>query len=222
MTKCVDISDVDTASPRRTPSRADRLRDFDDAALIRLARGGGARSRAAFAELWTRHLPAALVAARRITGSFEPADLASEAFARVLSAMRAGRGPELSFRAYLIVTMRNVAASWARQASRLAVFELDDPDALPHLSSDLDRLDRLAGFEVFRSLPERWRRVLWYSEVEHLSPVELGELFGISASAAAMLAFRARQGLRKAWLSCGDTDGPKGAVVRAPRHRIGL
>ncbi|WP_085368153.1 RNA polymerase sigma factor [Leifsonia sp. NCR5] len=185
---------------------------LDDDLLIALVRAGEFQATDAFAELWKRHLPAALAAARRITLSYDASDLASEAFARVLVSLQAGRGPDLSFRAYLIVTMRNVAAGWARQAARLSLQELDDLDDLPQTSSGLDRLDRLAGFEAFRSLPERWRKALWYSEVEDLNPAELGEVFGISSSAAAMLAFRARQGLRKAWQSSMDADGHPAAM----------
>ncbi|QJA00145.1 sigma-70 family RNA polymerase sigma factor [Leifsonia sp. PS1209] len=192
--------------------------DLGDDLLIALVRAGECQATEAFAELWKRHLPAALAAARRITLSYEAADLASEAFARVLVSLQAGRGPDLSFRAYLIVTMRNVAAGWARHAARLTLQEYDDLDDLPQTSTGLDRLDRLAGFEAFRSLPERWRKALWYSEVEDLSPAELGEVFGISSSAAAMLAFRARQGLRKAWESSKDADGHPAAMppVRSP------
>lgn len=181
--------------------------DLADDLLIALVRAGEVQATEAFAELWKRHLPAALAAARRITLTYDASDLASEAFARVLVSLQAGRGPDLSFRAYLIVTMRNVAAGWARHAARLSLQELDDLDDLPQTATGLDRLDRLAGFEAFRSLPERWRKVLWYSEVEDFSPAELGEVFGITSSAAAMLTFRARQGLRKAWESSKEADG---------------
>ncbi|WP_460631312.1 RNA polymerase sigma factor [Leifsonia lichenia] len=197
MTQSIDTSYVEYRSDLR-----------DDEELIGLVRGGGDAARRAYAELWKRHVPSALAAARRITTTFDAADLASEAFARVLSSLQAGKGPELSFRAYLVTTMRNVAALWARQEGRLAVQELDDMDAIPE-TAGLDRLDRLAGFEAFQSLPDRWRKVLWYSEVEDLNPTEIGALFGITSSAAAMLAFRARQGLRKAWLSSVEPDAQR-------------
>lgn len=212
MTREIPLSPAERPYPGQTDprTRVDGLDGLDDEQLIALVRAGGARAKQSYAELWKRHSPAALAAARRITASFDPDDLASEAFTRVLSSLQVGRGPDLSFRAYLIVTMRNVAVGWARQASRLALYDLEDLDALPQTAAGLDRLDRLAGFEAFRSLPERWRKVLWYSEVDDLSPAEIGEIFAITASAAAMLAFRARQGLRKAWRSSMDTDRSTG------------
>ena len=205
MTQTTDTCFVEYSSTPATQAELGRVDRLDDEELIALVREGGVAATSAYAELWKRHLPAALAAARRITTTFDAGDIASEAFTRLLSSLQSGRGPELSFRAYLVTTMRNIAANWARQEARLAVLDLDDMDALPE-NAGLDKLDRLAGFEAFRSLPERWRKVLWYSEVEDLSPAEIGALFGISSSAAAMLAFRARQGLRKAWLSAIDSD----------------
>lgn len=203
---------ANSTSSGRTAQRVAHVGGLDDECLIALVRAGELDADTAYAELWRRHFPPALSAARRITKTFDPADLASEAFVRVLVALRRGKGPDLSFRAYLIVTMRNIAAAWARQEARLAVQGLGDFDALPQTAAGPDRLDTLAGLEALRSLPERWRKVLWYSEVEDLNPAELGELFGITASAAAMLAFRARQGLRKAWQASAEVDAPVHAV----------
>jgi hypothetical protein len=57
----------------------------------------------------------------------------------------------------------------------------------------------LAG-AAFASLPERWQLVLWHTEVEGLGAAEVAPLLGIAPNAAAALAYRAREGLRQAYL----------------------
>ena len=54
--------------------------------------------------------------------------------------------------------------------------------------------------EALQALPERWRTVLWLTEVEGMSPAEVSERIGIKPNAVAALAYRARKGLREAYL----------------------
>ncbi|WP_187346213.1 zf-HC2 domain-containing protein, partial [Cellulosimicrobium sp. CUA-896] len=69
-------------------------------------------------------------------------------------------------------------------------------------------LERSMTVRAFRELPERWRSVLWYTEVEGMGARETGALLGMSAQAAAALAYRAREGLRRAWVQAHlSTDG---------------
>ena len=53
---------------------------------------------------------------------------------------------------------------------------------------------------ALRSLSPRWQAVLWLTEIEGRSSVEVGELLGLSPNAAAALTGRAREGLRRAYL----------------------
>jgi hypothetical protein len=53
---------------------------------------------------------------------------------------------------------------------------------------------------AFRRLPERWRTVLWLTEVEQESPAEVAPLLGLSPNAVAALAYRAREGPAPAYL----------------------
>ncbi|NED91387.1 sigma-70 family RNA polymerase sigma factor, partial [Streptomyces sp. SID11233] len=53
---------------------------------------------------------------------------------------------------------------------------------------------------AFRSLPERWQAVLWHTEVENESPSEIAVLFGLDANGTRVLASRAREGLKQAYL----------------------
>jgi DNA-directed RNA polymerase specialized sigma24 family protein len=53
---------------------------------------------------------------------------------------------------------------------------------------------------AFRSLPERWQAVLWHTDIEASGPAEIAWLLGLSANSVAALAYRAREGLRQAYL----------------------
>lgn len=66
------------------------LEALDDVALVGLVRTGDTE---AFGELWRRHAASVTAIVRSFTG-YDPDDVASEAFARVLRQLRAGGGPE--------------------------------------------------------------------------------------------------------------------------------
>jgi RNA polymerase sigma factor (sigma-70 family) len=169
-----------------------------DAVLLTMVRDG---DDTAYAALWRRYRSTAIAVALRTTRTFDAEDVAAEAFARILAAIRAGGGPRIAFRAYLLVTVKNVIANWGRQEARMAMISLDLIEELPVRRHVIDVGDRLAVVSAFRTLPERWQLSLWYSEIEGLGPSEIGTLLGISSSAAAMLTYRARIGLREAWHS---------------------
>ncbi|TXK16019.1 sigma-70 family RNA polymerase sigma factor [Microbacterium wangchenii] len=164
------------------------------------------RSRAddpeAFAELWRRHHRSGITVARSVTQRFEADDLVQEAFSRIYHSVRRGGGPTGSFRAYLFTSIRNTAADWGRaprvDASTDEVAEVADPDAEAHASDAT--LDRSLTSDAFQALPSRWQEVLWYTEVERLKPADVAPLLGIKPVAVAQLAFRAREGLREAWI----------------------
>ena len=87
---------------------AERLVDTtarSDAELITAVRVGDTN---AYEELYRRHVDAAMSVGRHLTGSRADAeDVVSEAFARVLSALQRGAGPEMAFRPYLLTSVRN-------------------------------------------------------------------------------------------------------------------
>ena len=175
-----------------------------DASLIAVARGG---DRGAFAVLWQRHARSGLRVARQFTSSIDADDLVAEAFTQIYRQVLSGGGPDGSFRPYLYTTIRNLARRWGRTSRDISTDDLDEFED-PDTEGDplVAALDRTFTVRAFRSLPQRWQSVLWYTEVEGLDPHEVAPLLGLSANSVAALSYRAREGLRKAWLQAHVSD----------------
>ncbi|TDQ64968.1 RNA polymerase sigma factor (sigma-70 family) [Actinomycetospora succinea] len=182
-----------------------------DAELIARLRGRGADqdSTAAFATLYARHQHAARWLARQLARSSADADdLVAGAFTRLLEVLRAGRGPTEAFRAYLLTSVRHLAYDRSRAERRLDLTDdiTDvhgiDPDGtvVPFTDPALAGLERTMAARAFATLPERWQAVLWHLEVEGDSPADIAPLFGLTANAVSALGYRAREGLRQAYL----------------------
>jgi RNA polymerase sigma factor (sigma-70 family) len=209
-----------------TIAREPRL-GTSDAELITRVREGDLD---AYGVLWERHHDAALALARQISRSGADADdLVSDAFARVLTAIGNGNGPTEAFRPYLLTAVRRRAYDRTTRASHEELVEDPGTDAtfaeLVHELEAEDTVDQALATTAFLALPERWQAVLWHTEVEEASPGEVGALLGINANATSVLAHRAREGLRQAYLqahlaqpdteqACGDTIEKLGAFVR--------
>ena len=178
-------------------SRADAS-TLGDAELVERVRSGDTD---AYGVLWQRHARAGSTVARSYTSSFDPDDLVSESYAKIFQAIRAGGGPNGAFRPYLFTTIRNTAAAWGR-ARRETTIEDAETIEDPAFSEEnsLNALDRSLTVSAFRTLPTRWQEALWYSEVEGMSPQEIAPLLGMKANAVAALTYRAREGLRQAWI----------------------
>ena len=171
-----------------------------DAELITRVRAG---DRSAFGDLYSRHAAAAASLARQFSRSgAEADDLVSEAFARVLDGMLAGKGPDTAFRAYLFTTLRNTAYDRTRKDKRLQFTDDIESHDVAVEGDDPVMADLEAGLvgKAFASLPERWQTVLWHTQVEGQSAAEVGVLLGMAPNAVTSLAFRAREGLREAYL----------------------
>ncbi|MFF7310503.1 sigma-70 family RNA polymerase sigma factor [Streptomyces sp. NPDC008137] len=185
-----------------------------DAELIVWMRSG---DDSAYEELYRRHAQAVRRYARTCCrDAYTADDLTAEVFARMLQAVRGGSGPQHAVRAYLLTSVRRVAASWTRSARReqlvddFAVFaaqsahgpDVSDGDTV-ELGADvraMHQAERSMAMQAFRSLPERWQAVLWHTEVEDESPSEVATLFGLDANGTRVLASRAREGLKQAYL----------------------
>lgn len=194
--------------------------DDSDLALIRRTRAGDLD---AYGTLHQRHAGSARALAWRMSRSAADADdLVSEGFSRVLAALQRGRGPEIAFRPYLLSTVRRLAYDRTDREQREApvAHELDEPATLDG-DPVVDGFERDTAAAAFASLPERWRMVLWHTEVEGQSPAEVAALLGIKPNAVAALAYRAREGLRQAYLSQHQpTPNRVRAECRTTRDRL--
>ncbi|QYC41533.1 RNA polymerase sigma factor YlaC [Nonomuraea coxensis DSM 45129] len=196
-----------------------------DPALTHLVRAGDER---AVSELYERHHPAVLAFARRLCQDPHTAeDLASEAFARTLRTVRNGSGgPSGGWRPYLYAVARNTAIEWARSQQRLVLtdeFREDELTTAPPEPPD-DLVTR-----AYRSLPPRWQTVLWHTLIEEEDPERVAKILGVTPGNVGVLAFRAREGLRKAYLAahvagasprCLQYAEPLAAIVRKRSERL--
>ena len=189
------------------PADAGQPSDID---LMARVRAGSGES---FGLLYERHLGAARRLARQLSrSSADVDDLVAEAFAKVFATMRAGGGPTTAFRAYLLTTMRNVSIERGRRDRKLKL----SGDMTEHDSGGPWEDPAVAGLEsaftarAFARLPERWQTVLWHTEVEEESPTDLAPILGMTPNGVSALAYRAREGLRQAYLREHLSDGVDG------------
>jgi RNA polymerase sigma factor (sigma-70 family) len=202
---------------------AARSRDLSDAELISSVRGGDV---SAYGDLFARHRDAATRLARQLVPGPDADDLVSEAFAKVLNVLLAGGGPDVAFRAYLLTSVRRLHVDKIRATTRATPTDDLTPFEDPEPATDTV----IAGFEggaaakAFASLPERWQLVLWHLEVEGQKPADVAPLLGMTPNSVSALAYRAREGLRQAYLQmhtgdlvdpdCRWTHAKLGAYVR--------
>ncbi|PRX98176.1 sigma-70 family RNA polymerase sigma factor [Allonocardiopsis opalescens] len=174
--------------------------------------------------LYQRHVTAARGLARQLVrGESEVDDVVSEAFARVLGVIKRGAGPHDNFRAYLLTSLRRIAYDRFRGERRQIV--TDDVERLdqdvPFVDPALDGLERSLIAQAFLSLPERWRTVLWHTEIEGGKPAEVAPVLGLSSNGVAALAYRAREGLRQAYLQMHLAGGTADSACQPALDRMG-
>ena len=200
-----------------------RTGDDADVALLVRARAGDSD---AFGEIYTREVDAARRLARILVGEQGADELVSESFARVLTQLQAGRGPTDDFRAYLHVTIRNGFRDGLRATKESP--SSDQPwlldDVLPPVEELVEDLDREVAVTALATLPKSWQQVLWHLEVEGRKPADVATILDMDAGAVSSLAYRAREGLKRAYLDqhlqpatgghCGWTQSRMSQYVR--------
>ena len=186
----------------------DLLSDVDapsDAELISRVRGGDV---AAYGDLFSRHKDAANRLARQLVRGPDSDDLVAEGFAKVLSVLQGGGGPDVAFRAYLLTAVRRLHVDRVRSGQRLQTTDDMTPfdPGVPFQDTAVAGFESGAAAKAFASLPERWQLVLWHLEVEGQKPADIAPLLGMSANSVSALAYRAREGLRQAFLTMHIAD----------------
>jgi RNA polymerase sigma factor (sigma-70 family) len=223
-----DVAAASNVVPFRRPADAGAGQDHgpSDTELITLVRRG---ELAAYGTLFERHAGAAHNLARQLTrSSMEADDLVAEAFAKVLDTLRGGKGPDSAFRAYLLTALRHTAYDKTRRDRKVDLAEDmtelsgKAADALTVQFTDtvVRGLDRSLAAEAFARLPERWQAVLWHTEIEQQRPAEVAPILGLTANGVSALAYRAREGLRQAYLQVHLREAPVDRC-RATTDRLG-
>jgi RNA polymerase sigma factor (sigma-70 family) len=182
-----------------------------DAELIAAVRSGRTE---AYGLLYERHVGAVRAQARQLSCSAADVDdLVAETFAAVFAMIKRGGGPHAAFRAYVRTTTRNRFYQRKRQERRLELAgDMTRHDvAEPWDDPVVAELDSVFAAAAFARLPDRWQTVLWLTEVEQKSPTDLAPLLGLTPNGVSALAYRAREGLRQAYLrehapSSGDAE----------------
>jgi len=187
--------------------------------LVRLRAGEDS----AFGELFSRHSSAVYrLALGLVNDRSEADDLTAEAFFRVLQAIRRGSGPVDNVRGYLLIVARRVAWEWSMRRRDVPVSDEELTHRAPASFDTVSALpERNLIRRAFRSLPERWRKVLWKMEVEGERPAAVATNFGLSPNATAALARRARQGLRAAYLQAHLADEGGATACRSILEKLG-
>ena len=194
------------AEPLRLGEPADSLPPAD-ADLIAASRAGDA---AAYDTLYRRHVAAAHSLARQLVRNRAEADnVVAETFAKILDLLHRGGGPDDAFRPYLLTAVRRAAYDRHRAERRqLVTDEMETFDrGVPFADPAVADLERTMIARAFASLPERWQAVLWHTEIEGARPADVAPLLGLTANGVAALAYRAREGLRQAYLQMRPRPG---------------
>jgi RNA polymerase sigma factor (sigma-70 family) len=175
------------------------LSDLSDDSLLGLVKGGNAD---AYAVLFDRYRHPAHRLAAYYSNSVDAKDIAAESFAQVYDLLRRGKGPQTSFRAYLFTSIRHEAGRRAKMRKRITPTDDFDFVDKPVLFGNgaIDRFERELVRDAFASLPTRWRTVLWHLDVDGRKPRDVAPLMGLKPNSVSALAYRARDGLRKAYL----------------------
>ncbi|MGN6696454.1 MAG: RNA polymerase sigma factor [Aquihabitans sp.] len=222
---------VDRSPPASTEERRLRASNgrahLDERELLAAVREGSA---GAFDVLYQRHRRAGRAFADRLVAGdprIDAEDVVELAFVRCYSALRNGKGPVDTLQYYLFAAIRN--GVWdlrqRRQKESLALdrWAVDEQAGAPGDDDGSAQVSGLRSHTVigsaFRNLPERWRHVLWLTEVEGRGPSEVATLLGISPNSVSALAYRARVALRTAFVTANQS-GPDRAWCRPFATRI--
>ncbi|TNC39175.1 sigma-70 family RNA polymerase sigma factor [Mumia zhuanghuii] len=176
-----------------------------DAELISAVRAG---DNDAYGALFERHRDAARRMALQLVTGPDADDLVSEAFIKVLDQLRAGAGPDIAFRAYLLTAIRRLHIDRIRAERRVQpTDDLEKYDGgVEFDDTAVAAFESSAAARAFGSLPERWQLALWHLDVEGAKPADIAPMLGMTANGVSALAYRAREGLRQSYLQLHLSD----------------
>lgn len=171
---------------------------LEDTELLDMCRSG---DRSAMGELYARHHDAALRYARSLAGDPRADDLVNEAFIKVIQSVDKGGGPDTSFRAYLKTTIRRVHIDNVRKHEREVLSMDGDLPTTAVVDGSAQRAESKLLMDILQAMPERWRSVLWLTEVVGKSHQDVADELGSNPNAIGVAAHRAREELRRRYLA---------------------
>lgn len=167
--------------------------DLDEADLLRRARRGGARGRAAFGQLVAREEAWLLRFLESLLGHRADAeDVAQEALTKAYLGLSRFRGDAL-FRSWLRIIATREAYTARRRRREVVVAPEALPDAGQEDSGFAGAMAREELLAVLERMPYAWREALVLRHLEGLELPELARVWGVSVPAAKMRLTRARQ-----------------------------
>ena len=156
----------------------------------------------AYGELYERYYPMArAIAFKHTSNATRVDDIVSEAFARILQALKNGKGPHSYMGGYLATTIAHLAGEHGLLAQKEIPSEQEHLESMGTLDETVIQLHESDEvISAFTSLPERWQTVLWLTEIEARKPREIAAAMNLSPNAVSALAVRAKESLREGFL----------------------
>ncbi len=206
------VDDLESVQRGAEQDLLDRARRFDSDAVD---------------TLYSTHLQAARQVAVALAGPAAADDLVADAFARVLAQLHAGRGPASNFRSYLHQTIRNRHRDIWRRSHRESPVSHEpwvlegglEAEHGPEEELEQAESDELL-VKAFDGLPQDWREVLWHLEVRNRPVHDVAALMNLTPAGVSSLAYRAREGLRLAYLDQMVHTTPPGRDCQWTRDRL--
>lgn len=165
--------------------------------------------------LYQRHISLLTRQAFRLCGDWAQVDdIVAEALSSILRTLQKGRGPQHSFVGYALISLRaahlRISQDNVRQRQTVStesgLIRNSDPDHADRFA-DIDKVAR-----AFRKLPPSWQTVLNHLLIREQTIKETATEMNISEQALRALSFRAREGLRTAYLEQAVTGGGPGCL----------
>lgn len=180
----------------------------DESHLLARARAGDTH---ALSQLYAAHRESSRHLAAILVGDDDADDLLEEAFVRVVARLRKGEGPRDNFRAYVASAIRNLHRDqrrrrWREEPSSDQPWLLEDP--VEERADPPEEYDDARAAAALATLPAAWRQVVRLVEVDRCSIHDTADRLGLKPAAVSSLAYRAREGLRVAYLDQFVTDVP--------------
>ena len=156
----------------------------------------------AYGELYERYYPMARAIAFKHTSDVNRVDdIVSESFARILQALKNGKGPHSYMGGYLSTTIAHLAGEYGLLTKKEVPSEQEHIEAMGTLDETVVQLHESDEvISAFTSLPERWQTVLWMSEIEAKKPREIAAAMDLTPNAVSALAIRAKESLKEGFL----------------------